>query len=638
MLRKNLGRGALLIAVLLGLANPAFGREEILDYLSNISIAADRTMTVRETITVRAEGQQIKRGIYRDFPTDYRDQNGNRYRVKFDVNSVKKDDLNEPFKTERLGNGVRVYIGNPNVILTPGTYRYEIEYITDRQLGFFESHDELYWNVTGNQWAFPITKARATVTLPSYVEPEKLRTEAYTGAQGSKLGNYTAFIDDLGVAHFETATPLAAQEGLTIVVSWPKGIISEPSTQERLTATLKDNTHLIAALIGSLLLSCYYLLTWHKVGRDPQQGVIVAEYEPPAGYSPASMRFIEKMGYDTKCFAAAVINLAVKGWLKIHESGNTYRLEKTGQEVELAPGEKTLAEALFRHGDSIDLRQSNHSIIGHSLAQHEQALSADYENKYFKTNRTFFFIGIGISIVIVAVSAILGSQNSALSETLFFSVWSAIWWFATGGALIKSWGSFRHAHGLAAKLFALLRSVFVIPFVIVGIVVLFEFGNLVSWSAVLFVLFIVTLNIIFYQLLKAPTLLGRKLLDKVAGFRHYVDIAEKLELDYRNPAGRTPELFERYLPYALALGIEQQWSDQFHDVFANAAAGEAAYSPGWYHGSNWRVDRAAHFSSTLGSSLTSAISSSSTAPGSRSGSGGGGSSGGGGGGGGGGGW
>lgn len=612
--------------------------EKILEFHSDISVQADRSLFVRETILVNAEGRQIRRGIYRDFPTDYKDKLGNRYRVKFDVKNVMKNGLAEPFKTKRIGNGVRVYIGREDVMLTPGQYRYEITYRTDRQLGFFDKHDELYWNVTGTGWAFPIEMARATIKLPTYVEPSGLSVDGYTGPQGATDKNYAAHIDDLSVAHFSTTTRLKPYEGLTIVLAWPKGIITPPSPNEIFAETLEDNAHLISALLGSFGLAFFYLFTWSKVGRDPEQGVIVAEYEPPPGYSPASMRFIEKMAYDPKCFTAALINLAVKGYLNIHEENNQYSLERTGKQVELAPGEQTLADSLFSSGDIKVLMQSNHSSIRQALKNHEQALQADYENKYFKTNRKFFIVGVILSIAVVIVTAILGARNTAATEAIFLSVWASIWWFGTGASLLRSWHSLKYGNGTASKIRAIINAIFLVPFIGVGIFVLTEFGGATNWSVIFFLLFLVGMNILFYQLLKAPTLLGRKLLDKVEGFRHYVDIAEKHELNYKNPAGRTPELFERYLPYALALGIEQKWSEQFHEVLAASAAEGNSYAPGWYNGSHWHVNQASHFSSRLGGSLTGAIASSSTAPGSSSGSGGGGSSGGGGGGGGGGGW
>jgi len=155
-----------------------------------------------------------------------------------------------------------------------------------------------------------------------------------------------------------------------------------------------------------------------------------------------------------------------------------------------------------------------------------------------------------------------------------------------------------------------------------------------------FVLLIaVIINCLFYELLKAPTLAGRKLLDKIEGFRQYIDIAERHELDFKYPKGRSPELFEEYLPYALALDIEQQWGESFADVLARTQiSGGREYSPTWYHGTHWNNSNIGGFTSSLGSSFAGALASSSAAPGSSSGGGGGGSSGGGGGGGGGGGW
>jgi len=164
------------------------------------------------------------------------------------------------------------------------------------------------------------------------------------------------------------------------------------------------------------------------------------------------------------------------------------------------------------------------------------------------------------------------------------------------------------------------------------------FVQLTSFSMGFVLLIAAIINWLFYELLKAPTLAGRKLLDKIEGFKQYIDIAERHELDFKHPKGKSPELFEEYLPYALALGVEQQWGESFADVLAQAQASSGGYSPTWYHGTHWNNANIGNFTGSLGSSFTSAIASSSTAPGSSSGSGGGGSSGGGGGGGGGGGW
>ena len=134
-----------------------------------------------ETLRVRSEARQIRRGITRDFPTHYQDRSGRRVVVGFGVLGVQRDGQPEPFKVERRANGVRVWIGDPDVYLPAGTYTYQILYRTDRQLGFFEDHDELYWNVTGSSWVFPIDRASARVTLPAPVPEEQLSLEAETG-------------------------------------------------------------------------------------------------------------------------------------------------------------------------------------------------------------------------------------------------------------------------------------------------------------------------------------------------------------------------------------------------------------------------------------------------------------------------
>lgn len=144
------------LLLLLFVAGTAIGDERILSFDSDIVVHPDASMTIIETIRVRAADKRIKRGIYRDFPTDYKDRLGNRYRVDFQILSVRKDGQPEPFHTKRRKNGIRTYIGAENVLLRPGEYTYSLTYRTTRQLGFFDNHDELYWNVTGNDWAFPL--------------------------------------------------------------------------------------------------------------------------------------------------------------------------------------------------------------------------------------------------------------------------------------------------------------------------------------------------------------------------------------------------------------------------------------------------------------------------------------------------
>ncbi|MGI9261045.1 MAG: DUF2207 family protein, partial [Woeseiaceae bacterium] len=157
---------------------------------------------------------------------------------------------------------------------------------------------------------------------------------------------------------------------------------------------------------------------------------------------------------------------------------------------------------------------------------------------------------------------------------------------------------------------------------------------LVIGTIVLMVVCLIT----FAILLKRPTRLGRALLDESLGFEEYLRIAEKDELNLRNPPEKTPALFEQYLPFALALGVELEWAERFSRIFAGLdGPNNAAWHPAWYNGS-WNNIDLSMTTNSLSSGLGTAISSSVSPPGSSSSGGGGGFSGGGGGGGGGGGW
>jgi hypothetical protein len=177
---------------------PLGANERITDFHSEIVVRPDGSMRVVERIDVVAEGQQIRRGIYRDFPTDYRTPSGIQVKVLFRVESVTRDGAPEPFHTERQANGVRVYVGQASVFLAPRAYRYVLTYDTDRQLGFFEDHDELYWNVTGNGWIFPIERVSARVHLPQGIAAAAVKALAYTGRQGRTGKDYTVALAEDG--------------------------------------------------------------------------------------------------------------------------------------------------------------------------------------------------------------------------------------------------------------------------------------------------------------------------------------------------------------------------------------------------------------------------------------------------------
>ncbi len=660
----------LITLLLISFATVSLAEERIHSYHSDIIIDDKGDMTVTETITVNAEGNKIRRGIYRDFPTSYKDRFGNKYNVGFSIIKVLRDGNREKFHTKKISNGIRIYIGDKNHFLQNGDYTYAITYKTNRQLGFFDRHDELYWNVTGNDWDFPIDKASATVRLPEIIPRDSIEVEGYTGFTGSKSQNYAASINTNGDAYFETTRSLAQRHGLTIVVSWPKGYIAEPTISEKIDYLLSDNHSLFVALIGLIILLVYYWIIWLKVGKDPEKGVIFPHYEPPPGYSPASLRYVLNMSYDNTCFAAAIINLAVKGFLKIEEDDDDYSLELTGKEnIEMAPGEAAIVKKLFEKSTALDLvikssilkniievfggvpietdasgnvtkiklTQNNHQRIGGAVSAHKSSLQNNYEKIYFLTNTAFFTVGLIITFIVLLVS-IVSQPDSMDPAAIFLMAWLTGWTLGVFSLVKQAFHLWSNVNGILSALPAIFLTLFAFPFIAGEIFGLTMFAQVASVSMCFVLIIAVIINWVFYELLKAPTLAGRKLLDKIEGFKQYIDIAERHELDFKHPKGRSPELFEEYLSYALALEVEQQWGESFADVLAQAQASSGGYSPTWYHGTHWNNSNIGSFTSSLGSSFTSALASSSAAPGSSSGGGGGGSSGGGGGGGGGGGW
>jgi uncharacterized membrane protein YgcG len=632
--------------VLPGLALRAWGQnagERILSFHSDITVNRDGSMLVRENIKVRARGEQIKRGIYRDFPTRYRDRLGNRYVVGFQVLEVERDGRPEPYHTQGLSNGVRVYMGAKSVLLNPREHTYSLLYRTERQLGFFADHDELYWNVTGNGWDFPIDQVSASVVLPHGIKRDAILLEGYTGPQGSLGHAFESSVDAQSRASFITTQPLGPQEGLTIVVSWPKGFIAPPTREMKLRWFLEDNRSTLIGLIGLVVLLVYYLIAWYFVGRDPARGVIMPLYQPPPGFSPAGVRYLVKMGFDHKTFAAAVINMAVKKFLTISEKGGVYTLTKAQADKSvLSPEEKAVADKLLGASPSIELKTANHAKIRAAIEAVKTSLSLREEKIYFFTNRRYLIPGLVFSALLLVFTA-LATPKEGRFLAAFMTLWVLGW--SIGVILLvsqalRAWKSVATGGGskVAALGSAVFLSVFALPFLGGEVAGLWLLASATSLGVMVVLAAVAAVNYLFHYLLKAPTRAGRRFLDRIEGFKMFLAPTEKDRLNLLTPASKTPQVFEKYLPYALALDVEQEWAEQFSDVLARAGRDGRTYSPAWYSGTGWHDLGASGFASSLGSSFSGAIASSSSPPGSSSGSGGGGSSGGGGGGGGGGGW
>lgn len=645
-------RIAVLLALFLGLLAAGAARaEEYFDsYHSDISVAKNGTLTVTETIRVHAEGNQIRRGIFRDFPLTFIDVEGREREVGFKILSVERDGRPEPYRTETIRRGIRIYFGSADVLLDPGFHEYRLTYDTKRQIRFFEDHDELFWNVTGTQWAFPIRSASAVVTLPRGVQAEELTY--FTGPNGATDKNARAR-NEGNRATFETTRGLAPEEGLTIGVKMPAGSIDRPTAAQERVLFFKDNRDLFLAFGGLFLIVGYYLWAWVSVGRDPPRGVVVPRWDAPDGLSPALVNYIDEKGFGGRgwtAISASFLNLAVKGLVELNDLKNSIvvtRTQKTAQGA-LPTGEATLLRALGQPGSTFTIDKAHGTRVQKLGRDFSDAMEKEHRYKYYLANWPQVICGILLSLLCLGALLIFGSlpeEGIALVILpVFASVFVSIFALALGR-------NFRRAKSLGARILAVAMIAFV------GFIFVTVFGGvavtllLTSAAAGHLPLFaavggIVVTNLVFFFLMGAPTPLGRRMMDGIEGLRQYLTLAEKDRMNMAGAPEMSPRHFETLLPYAVALGVEKPWSQTFDRwlLTAAAAGAAAAYQPAWYHGDGFSSgrfsDRMGGFAGSMASTMTSSLPDppKSSSSGFSSGGGGGGSSGGGGGGGGGGGW
>jgi uncharacterized membrane protein YgcG len=621
------------LPALLLLVAPAAARadERILHYWSDVEIQRDSSIEVTETIDVRAEHDRINHGIFRDFPTWYRGANGARVHIGFAFRGATLDGSAVEATTEPVQGGIRIKVGDADRLVDVGDHRYVIRYQATREIGFFPKFDELYWNATGNGWVFPIDVAEVRIRLP---EPARFGQRAsYTGPTGSTANNAEVLDEKPGDISFRTTQPLGSNEGLTVAVAFPKGIVTEP---RRSDFWLADFGPIAVGLAGLIGLIGFYYVAWQRVGRDPRAGTVVPLFSPPDGLSPAGMRYIAKMTADDRAFAAALVDMGVKGHVKlVEEEGGWFgrdktRIDRLASATPLPPEEEAALQSLCMTGESIVMEQKNHSKFSSAKNGFSEVLKTAYEGKMFKRNYGWAAAGAlaFVAALWLACAAVVATAGGA-----------AIWQIGvTLGALTVAalLSMVMHNSSTAGKcLLSLFAFAAVAVAAAAGFPIFIDALNSGWWLPLALPLLAVPLVLSAFWWIAAPTREGRGVLDRIAGFKQYLSITERERLDRMTAPEDTPEVFERFLPYAIALGVENRWADRFQGVLAAAAAqGQQGFL--WYSGSGNPWDNPSGFVDNVGSSLASTINSASTAPG--SGSGGGGSSGGGGGGGGGGGW
>jgi len=565
-----------LLLLLPFLPSPARAEDfTIRSFRSEIEVRGNASLRVVETIEVSFH--RPRHGLYRDIPFRYTDELGKKSATPLRIVSVTDAGGGAwRYKVDRSGGFLRVRIGDPDRFVE-GRQAYVIAYIVENAILFFPDHDELYWNVTGNGWPAAIASASATATVSAGGGPLKIRARGYTGPRGSREEACTVTPVSNG-ATFTATREFRPGEGMTIVLGWEKGVVHPGSAWKAalFRFNLPENWVFLAPLI-----SLGYMLTrWYRKGKDPSTGdPLVVAYAPPEENGrpllPAEIGVLIDERLDPKDITASVVDLAVKKHITIEEKRSPgvlfrktdYLLRKTeGPGSELLPFERLLMERLFRdHGQEVSVSGLKLEFYKNLDDLKKAAFGGLERMKCFAANP------LGVTTTYRYAGFLVAFGGSAIA--------------LIAGKL--GWGG--SAKAVAAALLS-------------GAVVL-----------------------LFSSRMPVKTLSGVKALGRVKSFEEFLARAEKDRLERMKDAN----LFEKYLPYAIALGVSERWADAFEGIYQEP--------PGWYVSEGGAgTFRPSSFHHSLGNALSSMSTAMYSSP--RSGgsgfSGGGGSGGGGGGGGG----
>ncbi len=531
-------------------------------------------MGVTETIKVNFSDQN--HGILRAIPVDYR---GNTLRLE--IQSVKLDGTESPYSTYKQANNKVLKIGDTNKTIT-GDHTYEIRYTMSNIITSFDRYDEWYWDVNGDQWQQPFYQVRGEVILPEGWSSEGIPSSScYTGKLKSTQSVCDITKTDKGYK-FMSTSPLGPNETLTVAIPFQKGVFVPRDK----TDWYKDNAKQLVGLGVGLALSAFAISQWWRWGRDYKgKGIVVPEYEVPLGLTPAEAGMLYDYHVDSRDLTATLIDLAVRGYIKVHDE----------QSKILGLFKQRKFKLELMKTDFKDLKHHETALLSAIFAKVQQGEIQDIS----KINK---------SSMLTTVSSIRTKMRDSL---------------------VKDYGLIEEA---PKKQVAILVGLLVLSFA----VVLPPVAGL-GWGWILGLVIQGAVAILCMAGLSRRSHAGVESLGRIKGLKMYMETAEKDRLAMTQSVDRpfaepshTVELFEKLLPYAVALGVEKSWSKQFENIYRE--------EPSWYTG-NYGTFNAVYFANTLGSSVSALNSNFTTSTSSSgSGSGGGGFAGGGGGGGGGGGW
>lgn len=485
----------------------------VADFQDNITVNEDGSALVTERISLSFVGEW--HGIHRMIPIEYPGPNGSNYELFLEVESVTDGEggkLKYESSVSSHERDLKIYI--PDAV--DATRTVEITYRVRNGTRFFKDYDEFYWNVTGNDWPVPIDHAAATVQFPE-AAAGSLRAQAFTGVYGSSERNASAEVNG-AEAQFATNAPLPMRGGLTIDVYIPQGILKEPSAFTKFLWFVGGNPVLFLPLVT---LAGMFVLWWYK-GRDPDPGMSVAPmYEPPAGMSPAEAGTLLEDAIHPRDITSTIVDLAVRGYIKIEETA-----------------EKAL---VFTHKDYVFHLVKPRDQWGADLAPHERVM---LENVFAGGND-------------IALSSLKNRFYTAIPpirEDIMSS--------------LKSKGMYLLDPESANGYSVVAGIAILVPFAIFQYM---GWANFFSSIPLLILCGAISAVIwwLFARVMTAKTVKGARTQVAVLGFQEFMNRVdgERLKL-------MPPTTFEKYLPYAMALGVEHHWAQAF--------AGIVKDPPSWY--------------------------------------------------------
>jgi uncharacterized membrane protein len=537
----------LLLAVLLGPGAPttlaAQGRSLVVEHFDGaVDVRRTGEILVEETIRVRFTGSW--NGIYRTIPVQYETPQGFAYQLRVEVRDV-LDESGNPLRVEqsRDRHYLKLKVWIPNARDATRTVR--LRYRVPNGLKFFEEHDELYWNVTGDEWDVPIQSASATILLPEGATG--LRAAAFTGGYGST--DQAAQIQEVsGGFVFRTERPLNFGEGLTIAVAWDPGVVERPSALDRAGGFFRANSLFLIPILAWALM----LWLWHTRGRDPASRAIVPRYEPPVGLTPAEVGMLVDGRVDSRDISSTVVDLAVRGFLRIEErekkgflgfgGGVDYVFHSTrpaSEWSELQSHERAVLRGIF-DGGSVPVRDLE-----------------DLEQEFYR-------------------------ELSGIKAGIF--------------SRMRDLGYYRHRPSTVVGIYAGAGVGAIALFLAIGI-----FLSARTFVAPLTLIVAGTLTALAFfvvgPFMPARTVAGARAREEILGFQEFL---ERVEEDRFRRMITSPDLFERFLPHAMALGVEKRWARAFEGLLTEP--------PDWYVGHHpVGVFHTTHFMSNL-SQMTTATS------------------------------